>query len=146
MRPDRFITLVAGIALCGLAQPVHAGLNGQQISFRTFRADISRVKITGDNQYGRPVTWDSATRGLVCGAGRCEQVRTEGWWFKGKVVVEYRLQGDRRTYSCHFYVNERQSGNWVGLLAPASDVRVSRFPGRQKSRPQCLTAQADSAD
>ena len=119
------------VVLCGLPQLALAGLNGQQISFRAPGASLQQVRISGDNQYDRAVTWDSARAPAACPGQRCEEVRTPGWWFKGKVTIEYQVRGERAPRSCHFYVNEQQPGDWVAVLAPA---------GNDASAARCLAA------
>ena len=127
--PHEFARLLGAALLGLLPMSAHAGLNGQQISFRTSGAELDWVRITGDNQYDIPVTWDSTRFGLVCNAGRCGEARTPNWWFKGKVAIEYRLRGEPATYSCHFYVNEQQPDlEWVNLLAPKQLVPLNRTP------------------
>jgi hypothetical protein len=117
--------------LCGLPQFALAGVNGQQISFRAPGAHLEQVRISGDNQHDRPVTWISARAGVACREQPCDEVRTQGWWFKGKVTVEYRVRGEGAALSCYFYVNERQSGDWVDVLAPG---------GNDAPAPKCQTA------
>jgi hypothetical protein len=110
------------------------GQGGQQVSFSAPGMDIEQARISGDNQYDRHVTWDSSNFRSACEVGRCSEVRARNWWFKGKVIVEYRLRGDRTTYSCHFYVNEQPAGNyWADLLAPeipGPDGRCRAAAGR----------------
>jgi hypothetical protein len=116
-----------------------AGQSGQQISFRTPGADLERVRISGDNQQDTASKWDSSWKGILCSAGRCDQARTDNWWFKGKVVVRYRLRNDHHTYSCYFYVNEQQPGDWVRLSAPnvEADGPVFRYRKPGKAPVKC---------
>jgi hypothetical protein len=113
---------------------------GQQVSFRVPGADIESLRITGDNQYDRQVTWDSARMVRRCDMDPCDEVRARGWWFKGKVIVEYRLRGDPALRSCHFYVNERQAGSqWVDLQAPARGITTITAPDSGSgSQGRCL--------
>jgi hypothetical protein len=96
--------------------------------------DIEHIRISGDNQYDRHVSWDSATFGAICATGPCGEVRARNWWFKGKVTVEYRLRGDRNTHTCHFYVDEHPDGRfWVDLMPPeipGTDGRCRNAAGR----------------
>lgn len=117
---------------------------GQQVSFRVPGADIELLRITGDNQYDRQVTWDSARMVRRCDTDPCDEVRARGWWFKGKVIVEYRLRGDPALRSCHFYVNERQAGSqWVDLQAPARGITAITAPeSGSGSQGRCLAAPA----
>lgn len=128
--------VILGVAL-GLSLPALAGTNGQQVSFRAF-GDISRVKISGDNYKGLPVTWDSEKSRFNCNESQCNEVRTNSWWFKGKITIEYTLKDKRGTYACIFYVNHSQSGNWVNLAAPTTDVRVGGLRKHAEPVPECL--------
>lgn len=133
-----FGAFMAGINLWGVSPSAFAGPNGQQVSLRAPGARLERVRISGDNQYDRPVTWDSSRSGANCADERCEEVRAQGWWFKGKVTVEYQVRGERPVRSCHFYVNESQPGDWVDLVAPADPAPAGAAVS--EASPRCLAA------
>jgi len=106
----------------GIAPPsADRGPKATQISFHVPGAVIGRARISGDNQYDLPVTWDSSRFGIFCGTGQCDEVRTNNWWFRGRVNVVYELNGDSTTHSCHFDLGERLPGIWVALVAPGDD-------------------------
>jgi hypothetical protein len=126
--------LLRAVVLMVIAPTALAGLNGQQISFRAPGADLDRVRISGDNQDDRAVRWDSSWKGIVCNAARCDQVRAEDWWFKGRILVRYRLRNDRHTYACYYYVNERQAGDWVNLVAPNIEPDGQGFRYREPGK------------
>jgi hypothetical protein len=110
-----------------------AGVDGQQISFDASGIELQRVIVSGDNQNDRPATWDSSWGGLICAPNdRCHGAFTTGWWFKGKVAIDYMIKGDRTLYSCIAYVNETQVSDWVRLGAPAN-------PERGITTPRCRT-------
>jgi hypothetical protein len=131
---------MAGFSSWSLSQPAYAGPNGQQVSIRVPGARLERVRISGDNQYDRAVTWDSSRAGASCADQRCEEVRAQGWWFKGKVTVEYQLRGERPIRSCHYYVNESQPDHWVNLLAPTDSHPADAGVG--EANPRCIPATA----
>lgn len=130
--------VMAGFNLWALPQPAYAGPNGQQISIRVPGARLERVRISGDNQHGLAVTWDSSRAGASCSDERCEEVRAQGWWFKGKITVEYQVRGERPMRSCHDYVNESQPAHWVHLLAPADAPPMGADSG--VAGPRCVQA------
>jgi len=106
----------------GIAPPAaDRGPKATQISFHAPGAVIGRARISGDNQYDLPVTWDSSRFGIFCGTGQCDEVRTNNWWFRGRINVVYELKGDSTTHSCHFDLGERLPGVWVALVAPDND-------------------------
>ena len=59
--------------------------NGQQIYFSGPRG-TGKVKITGKNQNNILSTWEGT-------ADADGNAFTENWWFKGKVEVEYEVNG-----------------------------------------------------
>jgi hypothetical protein len=83
--------LVVGMLLItqlALPRMVEAGTNGQQVRLLC-DPGLDEVVVSGYNQYGRWVTWRSlATNPSI--------VTTWGWYWKGRVRIDYMLTRDGR--------------------------------------------------
>jgi hypothetical protein len=118
------------MAAIALSPAALAGTNGQQVSFRAFD-DISRVKISGDNYKGLPVTWDSERAGFTCTDTQCDEVRASNWWFKGKATVEYKLKDKRVAHNAQALA----AGSSPSSFGPYSkDVTLSLSSSTPSSR------------
>jgi len=90
-----------GAAILPGQQPVaKAGINGSQILF-SCHSPMGRVIIKGENQHGNNVTWQ--------GEGQpsevyVSQVFTQGWWWKGWVVIDWYDKNVGKWYSNNLYV------------------------------------------
>jgi hypothetical protein len=87
----------AGIALLAsqflfVSAPATAGMNGQQLQVTT-RGNT--IKITGPNQNGQIVTWQSSNS-----SGINKVYTTYNWWWKGTVSITVTLpDNSQRTCS-----------------------------------------------
>ncbi len=94
------------------AGTVHAGSNGQQLLLANACADpqiLTWVKVTGANQQGQKAVWQSQPNK--------SSVMTSGWWWKGKVVVEWRTNREPYSHTTADIVPiSYQRDYWVILL------------------------------
>lgn len=96
---------------------VEAGTNGQKIFIETGGGYPARIVISGSNQHGNWVTYDSNVHGgigrVYLGGGYWESY-INGWWWEGTVYVTlYTYSGTKKT--CSFSVPTVQwFSDWYG--------------------------------
>lgn len=112
--------LAVVLGIINTPQVSYAGTNGQQLSVEVCRplnpADPAfsyRVRVTGKNQRGDNVTWNSGDYKRAC------KFETGGWWWVGKVdvtVERYFSKGDRpMTISGSTNVPKMSLSNWTTI-------------------------------
>lgn len=99
-RPVQWVAIVMFVAALALGsvvadhQAVFAGSNGQMLRVGNACSNpalLTWVRIRGYNNYGSFATWESWPNKSV--------VTTDGWWWVGRVVIDWRTNRDSYLHS-----------------------------------------------
>lgn len=111
-----FIAMVMLFALGILTVPIFAGSNGQKLKIHAGWSSAERIVISGTNQNGHRVTYDSNIHGNMrrvnLGTGDHYNY-IDSWWWKGTVQIKVYRNGYPKDCSANVPTSmPRIFGDW----------------------------------
>jgi hypothetical protein len=117
--------VVAGLLSGGvLASPASAGYNGQQVvACVEGHPKAADITVYGVNQDGNRVTSPHEKLYAPTAEGKCGTAGTNGWWWKGKVVIHLWTAAGRwdGAYVCDVPAVQTWADDWACARLPVKD-------------------------